>query len=258
MADSGSTTHVHVGTQNRSPKKVGKWNKKVAGIPQWGWATLGASVVVGYIIIRRRKAAATPATDDTGTATADTSGALSQSPYQDSGWGSGGGWGGGSGGTSGGTTTTPTTTDTATTTPTDTSATTGFTTSNVVSAANAILTPANTPALVGVDGNVQQNPAISNPVGYAASQVAAFAPVAAAAAAAGNPYPAGYVPYTPSQTDLATEQPGGLQYASVQAPNAPSNATYTVYNTTTGSGPVVPAAQRIVGERYDSLGRVIV
>lgn len=65
--------------------------------------------------------------------------------------------------------------------------------------------------------------------------------------------------YTPSLTDYASEQPGGIQTVQAGLPGTQPNQglTYTILGTTTGTGPPVPANQRIAGERYDSLGRVI-
>lgn len=62
--------------------------------------------------------------------------------------------------------------------------------------------------------------------------------------------------YSPSLSDYASEL-GGMQRTIAYAPGTPSNYAYTVDNTNLGSGPAVPLSQRIPGERYDALGRVI-
>lgn len=233
--------------------KGGKWNKKVAGLPQWGWAALGGSALAGYIIIKRRQKAAAASSAGDGLTAASAPLSSSSTPWD------GGGWGGG-GGTSGGGSSTPTSTETdPTTTPTSTSSTTGSTTAPTVGASTIpVQSLANTPAFAGTAGPILQQ-TVSNPAGTSDAIIAQNAALKNQAKLAGNyPYDDSYVPYTPSQTDLASEQPGGLQYSSVAAPsNSSQSGTYTVYNTTTGSGPVVPQSQRIVGERYDSLGRVI-
>jgi hypothetical protein len=66
--------------------------------------------------------------------------------------------------------------------------------------------------------------------------------------------------YVPSLSDFATEVGGGITRtvaASTQT-DAAAGRTYTIDNTTLGTGPVVPVSQRIVGEHYDAEGRVIV
>lgn len=65
--------------------------------------------------------------------------------------------------------------------------------------------------------------------------------------------------YTPSLTDYASEQGGGIQTVQAGLPGTQPNQglTYSVYGTNTGTGPVVPSSQRIAGERYDQNGRVI-
>lgn len=103
--------------------------------------------------------------------------------------------------------------------------------------------PATIPALPTVAGltpipGLNFTGVVQNPAGYTQSQ------------ADTNPG------YTPSALDRATEQPGGLQYTQIQVGSSPGQ-TATVYKTATGSGPVVPSAKRIVGERYDAYGRVI-
>lgn len=63
--------------------------------------------------------------------------------------------------------------------------------------------------------------------------------------------------YNPSLSDYATERPGGIERTLVAVGGGPAGASYTIDNTGLGSGPVVPVAQRIAGERYDQYGRVI-
>ncbi len=86
---------------------------------------------------------------------------------------------------------------------------------------------------------------VSNPPGYAASQVEANR----------NPV-TGLSTYTPSASDLLTEQAGGLQRYLVGVPGV-AGGEYTVDASSVGSGPVVPLNQRVPGERYDANGRVI-
>lgn len=66
--------------------------------------------------------------------------------------------------------------------------------------------------------------------------------------------------YTASALDLQSERTGGLkvQQAARSTSDAAAGKTYTVVsNSSLGTGPVVPASQRVVGERYDKFGRVI-
>lgn len=80
-----------------------------------------------------------------------------------------------------------------------------------------------------------------------------------------NPYGSAYrlsqehLYYTPSASDYATEVGGGITRitAAKSATAALKGQTYTIDNTTLGTGKAVPVSQRIAGERYDSLGRVI-
>lgn len=97
--------------------------------------------------------------------------------------------------------------------------------------------------------------------GYIASQGQLQNPVgsAAAAALASIDPRTGYQYYAPSLTDFSTEQPGGIQTIQAGLPGTEpgQGLTYSIYGTNTGTGPVVPASQRIAGERYDASGRVI-
>lgn len=64
--------------------------------------------------------------------------------------------------------------------------------------------------------------------------------------------------YTPSAMDiLSSLQPFQYQLVTTPGSDVASGHTYTVYDNNLGTGAVIPPSSRIVGERYDSFGRVI-
>lgn len=226
--------------------------QKLGPLPVWGWGALSLTGGVGYVLYKRRQAkggaatlgANTPAggsqyPTDTGSGAGGSAGGFGSGLPGDPTSTYGGGLGGGS----------------LFTQPQD------QTPLQPASqpAQAAPLQPA--PAAAAAAPSVQIAPSLLGG-GYTASQFQIQNPVGSAdrdALASINPL-SGQQMYHPSLSDYASEQPGGISVVQAGLPGTqPSQGqTYTIYGTNTGSGPVVPAAQRIAGERYDSSGRVIV